>query len=83
MALEGAGSDVPDLDGRMVLFDEQATDGRLKDILQQVLREQVMSVSVKSPEWKETGIINRMFAAARGISPASWQRQREPWANDS
>jgi hypothetical protein len=30
-----------------------------------------MLVPVKSPEWKETGIINLMFAAARVVSAAS------------
>jgi hypothetical protein len=78
MPLKETESNVPSVIGVLVLLGERATDERFNEILQQVLWEQAMVMSVKSPEWKESGMINPVFAAARGVGAASWTRQNEP-----
>ena len=79
MPLEDAESDVPGMIGNLVLLGERATEGRFTKVLQQVLREQAASTSVTNPEWKEGGIVDPVFAAARGVAATSWQRQKEPF----
>jgi hypothetical protein len=77
MPLEETESDVPSAVGGLVLLRERATDKPFNEILQQVLWEQAMVMPGKSLEWKESGMINPVFAAARGVGAASWIRQNE------
>ena len=78
MPLEDTGSDVPGMVEGLVLLGVGATDGHLKVALQQVQQEQAVLMSIANPIWDEIGICNPVFAAARGIAGASWQRQKEP-----
>ena len=82
MPLEDTGSNVPGMAEVLILLGERATDGHLKEALQQVLQEQTGLMSIANPEWEEIGICNPVFAAARGIAEASWQRQKEPSAKN-
>jgi hypothetical protein len=77
MPLEDVESDVPSVVGGLVLLGEKATDWRLRQILQQVLAEQGVSISVEKSEYMESGMIDPTFAAARGVAAASWSYQNE------
>jgi len=80
MPLEDVESDVPSMVRGLVLLGEKATDWCLRQILQQVLAEQGMSISVEKSEYKESGIIDSTFATARGVAAASWSNQNEQHA---
>ena len=78
MPLEDVGYDVPSKIGGLVLLGERATDGRLRQILQQVLAEQGVLTSVETSEYKESSMIDPTFAVARGVAASSWVTQNEP-----
>jgi hypothetical protein len=48
--------------------------------LQQVLAEQGVSISVEKSEYKEIGMIDLTFAAARGAAADSWSNRNEQHA---
>lgn len=77
MPLEDVEGDVPSMIGGLVLLGEKATDWRLRQILQQVLTEQGVSISMKKSEYEESDMIDPTFAAARGVAAASWSNQNE------
>jgi hypothetical protein len=80
MPVEGVESDIPTKVGSLVLLGEKGTDPRLRQVLQQVLAEQSISIALGKSKHEGGAMVDPTFAAARGIAAASWGNQNDPWA---
>lgn len=80
MPVEDVESDIPTKVGSLVLLGEKGTDPRLRQVLQQVLAEQSISIALRKSKHEGSAMVDPTFAAARGIAAASWGNQNDLWA---